>query len=122
MEKQERARYSLAQFVRRVDLFGPECVMQTARELGDLTPRELQELGGYIAHRERVGTWTRGEWVPKRSVLQPRACEGCGLDLPVNATARRQFHDAACRMRAARGRVREREANVTNRAGVRSVA
>lgn len=116
----DERRYTLAQYVLRVDLYGAECVIQTARELG-LPGSELQELAGYIAHKERTCNWTRGQWVPKPGVANPRQCEGCGLDLV--AQRRRRFHDAACQKRAARARsVRERDLNPSDRTGGGSVA
>ena len=107
--------YTLADYIKRVDLYGPECVLDTARELQHLTPTELKELAGYIQHKERIARWHRGEWVPRPNVARPRACLHCGLDLPVDARANRLQHPHCARTAQTqrhRARLRERAARI----------
>ena len=87
-------------YIRHAELFGPECVLETARE--DLTLEELGQLKGFIDSRERTHRFKRGQWEERRSATS-RACEHCGLDLPKGVRADMRYHghcaDSAYRSR-----------------------
>jgi hypothetical protein len=105
----------LQSYIRHVDLFGPDCVLETAAADG-LANSDLTELRGYIAHRERTQFWFvgrdehQGGWWKDRRGRKPRACEHCGLDLPVDARRNMRFHPH-CRSAAARVRAADRYAS-----------
>ena len=88
-------------YIRHAELFGAECVLETARE--DLTRGDLGELKAFIDSKERTHRFKDGHWQERRSTT-PRACEQCGLDLPRAARANMRFHghcaDSAYRNRA----------------------
>lgn len=90
---------NLDEYVRHVELFGPDCVLETAA--GDLNRAELGSIKAFIESKQRTHRFRLGRWEETRSP-RPRQCEGCGLDLPIDAKAHRRFHDSACRMRRVR--------------------
>jgi hypothetical protein len=90
-------------YVRHVDHFGAECVLETARH--DLEPIELANLKGYIDAKERTHRRHNGAWEEQRDIR--RSCEHCGLDLPRDASEQTRYH-ARCRSTAKKRRQRER--------------
>lgn len=91
--------YTLTDYQRHADHYGPECVLETAAH--DLSEHELGELAAHIKSLERVSTFKRGHWVERRQRF--RACEECGRDLPATASSLMRRH-SHCKSRAYRAR------------------
>jgi hypothetical protein len=99
-------RYTLADDIRHVELFGPECAVETAARY--LSAHDLAELRAFIAHKERTHRFKHGRW-EQRPERARRTCEHCGLDLPVDARAGTRFH-RHCQKADAQERYRRRKA------------
>jgi hypothetical protein len=95
-------RHELTDYQRHLDLFGSECVVETA--CGDLSDRELGELVALVKHKQRVGVFRHGQWVGHGQEI--RVCESCGKDLPRGASRRMRRH-SHCRERDKRARQRK---------------
>ena len=72
-------RYTLAAYQRHLELYGSDCLLETAVE--DLPRHELGQLKALIDSRERTDVFKHGSWQPRRQGAA-RACAECGLDLP----------------------------------------
>jgi hypothetical protein len=92
---------TLVEYQRHLELYGPEHLVETAAR-GDLTVIELGELKASVESIERVYKFKDGGWESRRTI-PARACAGCGLDLPRNASSRMKRHPH-CKSRASRGR------------------
>jgi hypothetical protein len=95
--------FPLQDYVRHVEQYGSECVLQTARD--DLGLGELGELKAFIDSMERTYRFRGGNWEDRREA-KPRSCEQCGLDLPRGSRTTRRRHDH-CKGTARRQRVAE---------------
>jgi hypothetical protein len=104
---------TLADYIRRIELFGTECVMQVAAK--HLSEGDVGALKAHIAFWERNYTW-RGEWVAKRQA-SARSCRGCDLDIPRSRGSRARFHSDGCATRARKARQRSGIAQTTSSAG-----
>ncbi len=96
------ARHTLAQYQRHAELYGSECILETAAE--DLDEKGLSELAAFVGHLERVSVFRRGQWVHRGQEV--RACEECGKDLPKGAGPQMKFHPH-CRERLKKRRQRQ---------------
>jgi hypothetical protein len=96
--------YDLAAYQRHVDLYGPECVLETAAS--DLGRDDVARLAAYIEHRERVSRFHAGQWVHRGQEV--RVCEECRLDLPKGASSRMRRHKH-CARRIAKRRERAKQ-------------
>ena len=93
--------------MRHVEQFGPELVIETAASY--LGSRELAELRGFVAHKERTSRRRHGRWEPRPERAR-RTCERCGaFDLPRNARANTRFH-RHCQKADAQERYRRKRA------------
>jgi hypothetical protein len=92
-------RHTLDEYRRHVDLFGAECVLETASE--DLDRKDLGELTGYIDHLERTARFRNGRWQETRPIAPRRCLCDCGLDLPIGSGPGRRFKYESCRRRYA---------------------
>jgi hypothetical protein len=108
-------KHDLQEYVKQVDTFGPDCIVETAEQEG-LPGRGLAELRAYIAYRERTQFWLvgrdghQGGWWKDRPNRKARSCEHCGLDLPPGARANQRYH-GHCRSKAARVRAADKYAS-----------
>jgi hypothetical protein len=96
----------LTSYINHVNRFGPECVLETA--MFDLPKQDVARLRAFIASKERVFEFKRGEWIERRG-RAPRACAHCGLDLPPGASLQTLYHKH-CRRTAEKRRERARRA------------
>lgn len=97
-------RGSLAEYIRHLELFGPECIIETAAR--DLSSAELAELQGMVDFQTRNHVWRRGSWIPRRTVV--RSCVGCGCEIPRTRSSRASYHSDSCRRRFEKARERSR--------------
>jgi hypothetical protein len=95
--------YTLDEYIRHVDLFGSECVLETVAD--DLSRYELGQLKAYIESKERTHRFRGGRWEERRAA-RPRPCDACGLDLPLGIRENKRYHDDACRKRHVRAKAR----------------
>ena len=96
-------RHTPAEYHRHADLYGSECVLETA--VADLSDKEMGELAAFVGHKERVSVYRRGGW--QHQGQEVRVCESCGKDLPKGASGRMKYH-AHCRERLKKRRQRKR--------------
>ncbi len=96
-------RHTLAEYQRHLELWGSECLLETAAH--DLDEKELGQLKALIDSTERISRRHGGKWVHRGQEV--RTCETCGLDLPKDASSRMKRHKH-CAKRAARQRRKER--------------
>jgi hypothetical protein len=98
--------HDIADFIRHVERYGPECVLEVAAE--NLSDTDVGELRGFIGWKERTQRFKRGQWT-ERNQQQARACESCGLDLPPGGRSNQRYH-RHCRSAESRRRSRARQA------------
>jgi hypothetical protein len=99
---------SVERYLRHLERFGPECLLQTAAGDDDLARKDLIQLKAVVESRERVDVFKRGSWQPRKE-RAPRLCDHCGLELPPGSIRSRRFHEhcrSARYKRAARARSR----------------
>ena len=97
-------RHTLAEYQRHLELYGSECLLETAA--GDLDDRDLGQLKALIDSTERISRRHGARWVHRGQEV--RTCETCGLDLPKDAGPQMKRHKH-CAKRAARERRKARE-------------
>jgi hypothetical protein len=94
-------RHTLADYQRHLELYGSECLLETAA--GDMDEKDLGQLKALIDSTERTSRLHPGQWVHRGQEVRP--CEECGLDLPKSASSRTLRH-RHCAKKASRQRHR----------------
>jgi hypothetical protein len=94
-------RHTLTEYQRHAELYGSECVLETAA--GDLDETELDQLAAFVGHMERVSVFRHRQWTHHGQEM--RVCEECGKDLP-KGSSRRMLRHPHCARRVAKRRRR----------------
>jgi hypothetical protein len=94
----------LDQYLRHLERYGPECIMDTAARDPEMAREDLGVLKGQLDFWARTHRWKAGRWEPRRTDATIRSCEHCKRDIPRQRGSRARFCSDACRNRARRAR------------------